>query len=822
MNFSTFVVHRILQMILFGLMLAAVPTVNAVAGSDLPAQYLCGPLQLFVNGQVPPMNWSMSAHGEVTVKPMQTCWMQLDLTDPPSALDETKYVRFGLEQGLEIALFDDMERPLGAITQDGYRARGIASQYLAFFPMTAGTPTRIYVQVRSFNPLYSVRVSADQSIDRQEIMGAQMRDAVSMSLMMALLAIGLIAVLLAPLQHDRVYWLFSAYALLTAIHVFGNYGVSLPFGINTANYVSLIAEPASILALAVLVMRVGHFARHSPWSQRALMAIVGFTGVQIIWLMLMWLGALAPTAASERYFLIQYDVTGVLTFAMAWGGFVSWRRGDKLGLWLALGTLPRTMLFIAHSPAISPLIGGEPDGFGFTEIGGIVGLLALPTFFLIGIARRNHEMHAAALKLATHDQLTGLPNRDEFIRLGHHLLSRRQPFLLLVLSIGRFKAINDVLGYDLGDAVMVKVGQRLSGLPDVMVGRTQGTQFCVLCTRDIALSELQQEVDNLFSKPVVIWDHALDISLTIGVARNAAQSMSALMRNAETAHSEAKQSRKTWVIFQDSMTNPRPENLSLLSELITAAHGGQLVLYIQPKVWLQDGSVKSAEALVRWQHPSRGLLPPNDFIPLAEQTGKIELVTRWVLQEGAHLAAQWRRAGRPVLLSVNVSTHDLRNASFVEQVCALVALGGAEPGDIRLEVTESTVMDDPDTSLRVLHALRAAGFSISIDDFGTGYSSLAYLQKMPVAELKIDRSFVSHVHAGSDGVALLDSIVTLGHRLGLTVVAEGAETRQEWDLLAQLGCDYVQGWFVAKAMPVSEFNAWRATHDPFIAAPVSA
>jgi EAL domain-containing protein (putative c-di-GMP-specific phosphodiesterase class I) len=210
------------------------------------------------------------------------------------------------------------------------------------------------------------------------------------------------------------------------------------------------------------------------------------------------------------------------------------------------------------------------------------------------------------------------------------------------------------------------------------------------------------------------------------------------------------------------------------------------------------------------------MVPPNDFIPFAEQTGKISALTIWVIREGARLTADFRREGHPIVVSVNISTNDIREPQFVERVVDLVREQGASPSDLRMEVTESGMMEDPRLSLTVLHALRDAGFSLSIDDFGTGYSSLSYLQKMPVAELKIDRSFVCNVQAGTDGADLLDSIIALGHRMGLSVVAEGAETAQECALLKTLGCDYLQGWFVAKAMPIADFVQWLKVNDPFV------
>jgi EAL domain-containing protein (putative c-di-GMP-specific phosphodiesterase class I) len=308
----------------------------------------------------------------------------------------------------------------------------------------------------------------------------------------------------------------------------------------------------------------------------------------------------------------------------------------------------------------------------------------------------------------------------------------------------------------------------------------------------------------------------LDVSLSIGVAQDAGQEVAIMMRNAEVALNAAKNSKVGWLAYDSEMETSRPENLTLLSELNVAIAQNQLVLFLQPKVRMDDGDVHSAEALIRWQHPTRGMVAPNDFIPFAEQTGKISAITFWALKEAARLAKVFREQGKPLMISVNISTIDLRDAGFASRAIEMLESGGANPDDIRLEVTESGVMDDPETSLVTLRALRNAGFTLSIDDFGTGYSSLAYLQKMPVSEVKIDRSFVRNVKHGSDGAVLLDSILALGHRLTLSVVAEGAENREEWLLLKNLGCNYVQGWFAAKAMPVQEFQIWREANDPFL------
>jgi EAL domain-containing protein (putative c-di-GMP-specific phosphodiesterase class I) len=292
--------------------------------------------------------------------------------------------------------------------------------------------------------------------------------------------------------------------------------------------------------------------------------------------------------------------------------------------------------------------------------------------------------------------------------------------------------------------------------------------------------------------------------------------MAQLLRNAEIALDAGRAQHRNWLIYQPEMETSQRADLDLLSELKRAVEQGELRMYLQPKVRLSDGSVGSAEALVRWEHPRRGMIPPGNFVPFAEKTGRITLITRWVLEEAMRLAARYRAEGRPLQISVNLSTFDLGETGFATRTAILAHEVGVDPADIRFEITESGAMQDPVSALGVMNALRASGFSLSIDDFGTGYSSLAYLQKMPVAELKIDRALVRDVRPDSDGAALLESTIAMGHRLGLSVVAEGAEDAEEWALLCAIGCDYAQGWYAARPMPVAEFEHWCATRLPFL------
>jgi diguanylate cyclase (GGDEF)-like protein len=433
---------------------------------------------------------------------------------------------------------------------------------------------------------------------------------------------------------------------------------------------------------------------------------------------------------------------------------------------------------------------------------------------LVSMARIvNRQMKVEfAHKKATTDSLTRLPNREGIRAEGDALLSIGSPPAVLILDLDRFGIINDALGYEFGDAVLVEVGRRLATLPDVKVGRLHASQYCILAPNNTELAPLVNQVQSMFGEPIDVLGESVDVSFTMGIAIATihGENMLRLIRSAALASRAAQQKKLTCLTFSENMEAARRPDLSLLSTLKDAVRYDQLELFLQPKISLADGSVLSAEALLRWRHPQRGLVPPSEFIPFAEQTGSIRMLTEWVLKRSLAFVAERAACGDPMQISVNISTVDLRDERLATRAQLWAQDCGARPDDIRLEVTESAVMDDPASALAQLTGLRHAGFSLSIDDFGTGHSSLAYLQKMPVQELKIDRAFVSGVAEGTHAEVLLDSICTLAHRMNLSVVAEGVETMGELNLVKKLGCDYAQGWHFAKAMPVGEFLSWRS------------
>ncbi|MFT7776539.1 putative bifunctional diguanylate cyclase/phosphodiesterase [Roseateles sp.] len=429
-----------------------------------------------------------------------------------------------------------------------------------------------------------------------------------------------------------------------------------------------------------------------------------------------------------------------------------------------------------------------------------------------GIRRRD----AMVNKLAYVDPLTLLPNRARFAEfLQHHLVHSDLPGAVLMLDLDRFKHVNDVLGHEVGDRLLQSVAERLQALcaPGASVlARLSGDEFAVLLadTDAHAASEAALAILKDFERPLQIDNETIDLGAGIGIALfpEHGRDVNLLLGRAELAMYAAKTRQCGSLIYHAQLDAGSQESLSLLSELRRAIENDELRLYLQPKIDLQHGKVVGAEALVRWQHPTRGLVPPMQFIPFAEQTGFIRMLSAWVLSGAARFARQASDAGLVLRLSVNLSTRDLMDQDLPAKIEAMVVPLQVPPASLCLEITESAIMDDPERALSTLEHLHAMGFKLSIDDFGTGYSSLAYLKRLPVDELKIDKSFVMAMERDLDDARIVRSTIELAHNLGLSVVAEGLETVKAWAMLARLGCDEGQGYCVCKPMPQERFIAW--------------
>lgn len=422
--------------------------------------------------------------------------------------------------------------------------------------------------------------------------------------------------------------------------------------------------------------------------------------------------------------------------------------------------------------------------------------------------------------LAYYDDITGLPNRTLFLeRAGQHLRAREgvRPLLgIALVDISRFRFVNDTFGRQVGDELLRQVAQRLqqaagSGYDVARIG-INSYGIAVTGARDAGAVALAvgHVVRACFDTPFALAGTELRMAAKAGVALYPADGADAetLLRNAEAAVNKAKATADSLLFYAPEMNIRVAEALSLEGRLRQALEQGQFVLHYQPKQCLASGVVAGAEALIRWNDPARGLVPPGDFIPVLEETGLIYDVGRWALKQALADNRRWRESGlAPLRVAVNVSSLQLRHRSFVAEVREALANDAAAGAGLELEITESMVMEDVEHSRRSLHALREMGVTIAIDDFGTGFSSLSYLATLPADTLKIDRSFIMGMETGAQGLALVSAIISMGHSLGLKIVAEGVETPAQCQQLALLGCDEIQGYVLCRPVEALVFEA---------------
>jgi diguanylate cyclase (GGDEF)-like protein len=432
--------------------------------------------------------------------------------------------------------------------------------------------------------------------------------------------------------------------------------------------------------------------------------------------------------------------------------------------------------------------------------------------------------------LAYEDTLTGLMNRTAFGAALSQALTAAAgaPIAVAVINLDRFRRINEHLGYSVGDAVLIKMAARLAAVPSVdsAVARLAADQFAAFARlRDAAgLQAWGTSLLMALADPVFVEAQPIDIAATLGLALAAKGETLAdeLMRCADLALEHARREKRAFAIYEDALKPAARDQLSLLGELRHAVEHDELRLFFQPKIELNTGRVSGAEVLLRWQHPTRGLLNPVDFIPFAEQTGFIRRLTRWTLDHAIAQGAEWQRAGKALGLAVNISVEDIGDVRLDSRVASLLTRHQLPPALLTLELTESGFIEDPTRALRTLDAIAALGVSLSIDDFGTGYSSLSHLARMPVHEVKIDRSFAQGLDSDPEFAPVVRSAIDMGHGLGLTVVAEGIETEEAAVRLRDFGCDIAQGYWYAKPMPLAAFETWLDGKErvPVIAVPV--
>jgi diguanylate cyclase (GGDEF)-like protein len=444
-----------------------------------------------------------------------------------------------------------------------------------------------------------------------------------------------------------------------------------------------------------------------------------------------------------------------------------------------------------------------------------------------GLAAREDQIR----RLAFRDVLTDLPNRTLFndrLRVAMERAEReRKPLAVLLLDLDRFKQINDTLGHQTGDQVLQQTGKRLRTLvrKSDTVARLGGDEFCVLLDCGVETArQVAMKILKGLDEPIVVGGHSLDVRASIGIAGYPVDSgdPETLMRHADLAMYSAKRGNLGVAPYDVTLGRHRREQLSLLSELRRAIDNDELRLAFQPKISVATGEIAGAEVLVRWQHPERGLVPPGDFIPFAEQTGFIKSITRWVIDASARQCGRWSALGMPVKLLINVSVQDLLDAGTPDAIVAALERNGVPARLLGLEITESGVMQDQTAAIAVLKRLRELDIDISVDDFGTGHSSLAYVRQLQITELKIDRSFVRNLDQDHKNRAIVLSIIELAHNLGLTVVAEGVEDRSSLSVLRKLDCDMVQGYVFSKPLAGEEFREWLAAWRPATARTIAA
>jgi len=652
-----------------------------------------------------------------------------------------------------------------------------------------------------------------ETVEMAQILRDDQRfDVVNTATATALVVAALFALCFALLLRNTDYLVFAAYAVAQALLVAAKSG--LPFlAQQVPAWVYEISSGQFVVSAlsALLYMRLGRFALHSPalaWAARAV--AVGFV----------------LTAVSGPLGLaVEASLIGLLLplhFGVAvWGNWRGWRRGEHVcGVMLAV-LLPIVAYWGVFFAYLALLRQPMPLDLAVGSPIDLLRTLLLPAACIYALARHTMQAQRESFRALREDRLTGLLNR-EGLREQMALRMRRggRPSLVL-LDIERFGPLNQALGADAGDRLLASTAARLRSLladvPSARAARLHADQFGVLLSSAEISAAFRAQVEGFFRQPVLLDGQPVDVALRAGVATlRPGQLDFEVFRDAELALNRARRTRQPWVAFDHELDRKPGADLALLSDLQRAVERDEFELHLQPKVRVSDGRVVGAEALIRWRHPVRGLVSPGVFIPFAEQTGRIGMITRWVLARVLPWLAQQRRLGEPLTVSVNLSAVDLADVDLPRYVAEVLERSGADPGDLVLEVTETAAFDNLDDAQQRLQQLSALGIGLSMDDFGVGQSGLSYLQRLPVSELKVDRSFVHGVHRSPEGVALLESIVAMGRRLGLTILAEGVETAEDWQVLERIGCDQAQGWLIARAMPQQAFLDWLGARPGFM------
>ncbi|MER7815436.1 bifunctional diguanylate cyclase/phosphodiesterase [Streptomyces sp. NPDC096153] len=572
--------------------------------------------------------------------------------------------------------------------------------------------------------------------------------------------------------------------------------------------------PAGMVSLAVVVL-VGAARRHR-WRQGALHGAVDILGIGAAALVLAAFGE-APTV-EHPWQPLQWGPDTIPEVVLAAAAYLAVTR---VLLWYALSpqgsglpTVARTALLRQGLVAvallgIAPLICVVATALPIVLPLFAVPLIALDSTLWIARARAEEQLR---------DPLTKLPNRQWLLERTWTALEEAEGIgarsALVLIDLDRFRSVNDTLGHLAGDRLLLQIAERLKlALPrGAEAARLGGDEFAVLLPTTDSTTSAQRVARHLvgqLSSPLDLDGLTLVLEASAGLAVFPDHALDAegLLRRADVAMYQAKRDRTGVEVYESKRDSNTPDRLGLLGDLRRALDAGEVELHYQPKVRF-DGHVAGLEALVRWVHPDRGRVPPDEFIAIAESSGLMPHLTEYVLESALGQVAEWRSQGLEVPVAVNVSPRDVHTPGFAGSVAARLARHGVPAGALQLEITEHVLLEDPQRAGDTLAALTGHGVKMSLDDFGTGYSSLVHLRRLPVSELKIDRSFVARLAIDAEDAEIVRCTVDLAHSLGLLVVAEGVEDDETWERLRDLGCDAVQGWLVAAAMPPQETTAW--------------
>lgn len=455
------------------------------------------------------------------------------------------------------------------------------------------------------------------------------------------------------------------------------------------------------------------------------------------------------------------------------------------------------------------------------SVGGIREIQELSKSFNL-MSEELKSLYESLENMAFTDELTNLPNRIFFQNHLREIINYHKtiehPFALLIMDMDKFKAINDTLGHQIGDKLLNGVGQRLQALlrGSDIVARLGGDEFAAIITLKRAqdhekpVTVVVNKIRDVMLEPFIVDEHALLANMSIGVAffPENSQNSNDLMRKADVAMYHAKNTHSSFCFYSIKHDEYSVRYLMLSKDLTTAIQKDQLELYYQPKVDAEKTSLRGCEALIRWHHPELGFVPPDEFIPIAEQSGQIRALTSWIINKAVEECSMWHSEDYDFGVSINLSAINLHDQSLADEIRQVIQKYHMKSRYVTLEITEGSIMTDPEQSVNLMSQLRSQGFCLSIDDFGTGYSSLSYVKKFPVNEVKIDQSFVRNLLSDPHDEAIVSSVIVLSHHMGFEVVAEGVEDKATLSKLAAMKCDVIQGYFIAKPMPYNDFISW--------------